>query len=158
MLVDIIEVTAQGLAMSSSKNPLNSPIIKFFCIFIFALLCVIVWGYFVAPQSENSSVDGSTDQTEIEVRLDVDQVAEKTPEEVVSILGEPSSQETVTPSNTPCPCDKFIYRGGKVEIVYINGKADWITAKYPPSLIKGEGPFLSVDQFPSYSFVKVKTP
>jgi hypothetical protein len=146
--------------VSDSKKPFSSPIIKFFWLFLLLLAGVLVWSYIQDPESERSLTDEPPAEFEssIEIRVDVDQIAGKTPDQVASVLGEPLSKETVTPSNTPCPCDKFIYKDGKVEVVYMNGKSDWITVNYPSSFVKGEGPFLSVDQFPSYSFVKVKTP
>ena len=54
----------------------------------------------------------------------------KSRNEVKKILGDPTGKEKVSPSGTPCkanPCDHLFYQDGKFEIVYINGKSDWIT-------------------------------
>jgi hypothetical protein len=59
--------------------------------------------------------------------IKISDIAGKSPSEVAKILGSPTSTETVKPSGTPCPCPKQSYRDGKIEIVFIAGKADWIT-------------------------------
>ena len=59
--------------------------------------------------------------------IKIPSLAGKTPEQVLKILGKPTKSETAKPSNTPCPCPKNIYNNGAVEIIYINGRADWIT-------------------------------
>ncbi len=144
--------------MSNSKNPLSSPIIKFFWLFILALAGMFAWSYIREPESKSSLTDDPVIEQQREILINVDDIAGKPPEEVASVLGQPTGEETVNPSGTSCPCEKLIYKDGKVEIVYMNGIADWITANYPPANIADGGPFLSVDQFPSYTYVKVKTP
>ncbi|WP_159597714.1 hypothetical protein [Starkeya nomas] len=47
---------------------------------------------------------------------------------VTAVLGAPDRCETSTYG------DKCTYRNGQVEIVYINGKADWITYNNPPGV------------------------
>ncbi len=59
--------------------------------------------------------------------IKIPNIAGKTQEQVFKILGKPTKSETVKPSKTPCPCPKNIYNNGAVEIIYINGRADWIT-------------------------------
>ncbi|KAF2518314.1 hypothetical protein E0W68_09845 [Flavobacterium salilacus subsp. salilacus] len=62
--------------------------------------------------------------------IDITKIAGQEKEEVEKILGSPNNTESVSPSNTPCkeiPCEKCFYKNDKFEIVYINGKADWIT-------------------------------
>jgi hypothetical protein len=54
-------------------------------------------------------------------------IAGKTPQEVAEILGDPVGKEVFKPSRTSCPCDKLTYRNGQIEIVFIKGRADWIT-------------------------------
>jgi hypothetical protein len=53
--------------------------------------------------------------------IDVKKIAGKTADEVAIILGAPESCE-VTKYGRSC-----LYRKGETEIVFINGKADWIT-------------------------------
>jgi len=57
-------------------------------------------------------------------------IAGKTMAEVEAVLGKAESTEKANPSGTPCkenPCDKAFYQSGKFEILFINGKSDWIT-------------------------------
>jgi hypothetical protein len=64
------------------------------------------------------------------LQLLVTSIAVQAPHIVAQVLGAPDSMELVRPSNTPCqeqPCKKLTYQGGKYEIVFINGVADWIT-------------------------------
>lgn len=62
-------------------------------------------------------------------------------------LGAATKMEDVSPSNTPCPpCPKYSFQNGGIEIVFINGVADWITiknlnAKYSNCSIDELGPF-----------------
>ena len=53
--------------------------------------------------------------------LDVRTIAGKDPAEVTKVLGEPCQQEKTKQG------PKLSYRGGKIEVVFINDKADWIT-------------------------------
>jgi preprotein translocase subunit SecG len=62
--------------------------------------------------------------------IDIRSIVNKTPEEVVSILGEAEKSEKVKPSGTACvstSCDEKTFQSGKYEIVFINNKADWVT-------------------------------
>jgi len=53
--------------------------------------------------------------------LDVQTIAGKAPADVTNVLGKPTQQETT--KHGP----KLSYNDGKTEVVFINGKADWIT-------------------------------
>ncbi|WP_369764616.1 hypothetical protein [Flavobacterium sp. WC2429] len=69
-------------------------------------------------------------QNNAENIIKVKTIIGKTEKEIEKILGKPDSSEKVSPSNTPCkdePCTKMFYQKNKFEIVYINGKSDWIT-------------------------------
>lgn len=60
--------------------------------------------------------------------IDISKIAGKTPTEVESILGRQTKSELyklLKESN--CQCEKYYYLDGKVSIVYLDGKADWIT-------------------------------
>ncbi|MBA3036324.1 MAG: hypothetical protein FP814_07505 [Desulfobacterium sp.] len=59
--------------------------------------------------------------------VSIPDIAGKTPQEVAKILDDPTAKEVVNPSRTPCPCDKLTYNNGQIEIVFIKGRADWIT-------------------------------
>ena len=62
--------------------------------------------------------------------IDLMTIAGRTPAEVARVLGRPTKIEKVKPFGTGCnPCDKVYYKGGMFEIVYIRGRADWITIK-----------------------------
>jgi hypothetical protein len=62
-----------------------------------------------------------------QTKVSIPDIAGKTPKEVAKILGAPTAKEVVNPSRTRCPCDKLIYNNGQIEIVFIKGRADWIT-------------------------------
>ena len=62
--------------------------------------------------------------------IHLDDIAGMTRSHIEVILGPASRVEMVRPGNTPCqeqPCEKVFYQGGKYEIVFIDGVADWIT-------------------------------
>jgi hypothetical protein len=89
----------------------------------------------------------------------ISDIAGKTPEQVSTVLGLPTKTEMVKPSRTPCPCTLHYYKGEIVEIVFMNGKADWISVNLPASQVDTSGSYLSVQQFenPTYTYVKVRT-
>ncbi len=62
--------------------------------------------------------------------IDIKTIIGKTENEIEKILGKAENSEKVSPSNTPCkenPCEKKFYQKNKFEIVFIDGKSDWIT-------------------------------
>ncbi|MFV8359715.1 hypothetical protein [Flavobacterium sp. LS1P3] len=62
--------------------------------------------------------------------IDVKTIIGKTESEIEKILGKAENSEKISPSNTPCkdiPCEKKFYQKNKFEIVFIDGKSDWIT-------------------------------
>lgn len=89
--------------------------------------------------------------------VDIDKIAGKSPSEVKIVLGEPEKKEKSNPSGTPCPCDKYYYLCELVEIIYMNGKAEWITINNSPSFYKSskESSFLSYQRFSDYGYIKV---
>lgn len=91
--------------------------------------------------------------------IKISNIAGKTSNEVDKYLGAPTSTETVNPSHTPCPCEKNFYKNGEIEVVFMEGKADWITVNLPASEIDISGSYSSLQQFedPTYTYVKVTT-
>jgi len=91
--------------------------------------------------------------------VNVDNLARKSKDAIERLLGKPNETEKVSPSNTPCPCDKYFYLEGLIEIVFINGQADWITINNVPSKIIVDYPdtYQSIDEFDDYTYVKVNT-
>lgn len=91
--------------------------------------------------------------------VNVDNLAGKSKGEIEKILGQPNYKEKVNPSKTPCPCDKYNYLNDLVEIVFINGKADWITINNMSSyaIVENSSSYQSVNRFDDYTYVKVKT-
>lgn len=80
----------------------------------------------VKPEKEQPiKVEANNDK--IDTLFNVMSIAGKTEKEVGKILGKPTQTTTVNPSKTPCPCKKNTYNQKEYEVVYINGKADWIT-------------------------------
>jgi hypothetical protein len=55
--------------------------------------------------------------------VDVPKIAGKTEKEVATVLGEPTACETVKQGK------KCLFKPGETEIVFISGKADWITVE-----------------------------
>jgi len=66
-------------------------------------------------------------QTQKSVLLDVLSVAGKPQAQVDALLGTPSSSKSVNPSGTNCPCPEITYQDDGIEIIYIDGVANWIT-------------------------------
>jgi hypothetical protein len=92
-----------------------------------------------------------------QTKVKVSDFAGKSMQQVEKVLGKSTAKESVKPSRTPCPCDKLSYRNGQVQIVFMNGKADWITVNLPPSQVDTSGSFLSVSKFDNYVYVKKST-
>ena len=91
--------------------------------------------------------------------VNVDNLARKSKDSIERLLGEPNDTEKVSPSNTPCPCDKYSYLDGLVEVVFINGQADWITVNNIPSkiIVEYSDSYQSADEFDDYTYVKIST-
>ncbi len=91
--------------------------------------------------------------------VNFDNLAGKTKSEIEKIIGQPNDKGKVNPSNTTCPCDKYNYLNDLVEIVFINGKADWITVNNRSSyaIVDNSSSYQSVNRFDDYTYVKVKT-
>lgn len=89
----------------------------------------------------------------------IDNLSGKNKKEIEKIIGQPNRKETVNPSGTPCPCDKYNYLNDLVEIVFIKDKADWITVNNSSSFAKinNSATFQSVNRFDDYTYVKVTT-
>ncbi|MEO6132121.1 MAG: hypothetical protein ABIQ02_09755 [Saprospiraceae bacterium] len=79
---------------------------------------------------QTSSVDSAKMNAEKNILLHVHRIAKKSKADVDAYLGSPSYHETITPSNAPCPCEKYIYKDGNLEVVFMSGKADWITVNH----------------------------
>jgi len=128
------------------------------------LLIALNWSCNNAPQKEVSASESEIPKKEIlelfniENNLIIDSIMGKKPMEVEALLGNPLSKEKINPRNTPCPCDKMIYDNGNIEIVFINGVADWITINSPRfGKLKYSIDYKSVDRFSDYLYVKAYT-
>ena len=83
-------------------------------------VCVLSLSALVLPLATTSSALAKV--------LELKKIAGKSPAEVTKILGKPSSTKNVRPSGTGCnPCPKMTYQKDRIEVIFINGKADWIT-------------------------------
>lgn len=61
---------------------------------------------------------------------DIKSIAGKSITDVEKILGKADKTEAFSESSTPCkniPCKKVYFQKDKYEIIFINGKSDWIT-------------------------------
>jgi hypothetical protein len=96
------------------------------------------------------------DEAMHENRFDVARISGKSKEEINQYLGEPASQEKVTVKGNINNCEKITYVEGMVEVIFINGKADWIKINDDPEmvLIPAKNDYISVEKFPDYIFVK----
>ena len=78
-------------------------------------------------------------------------------QQIEKAFGKPTKKEVAKPSRTPCPCNKLSYRNGQIEVVFMKGKADWITINLPPSQVDTSGSYKSLKKFDTYVYVKVAT-
>jgi len=65
-----------------------------------------------------------------QIVINIKNIAGKSKLDVDKILGRPDNVEPFKESSTPCkntPCEKAYYQKDKFEIIFIDGKADWIT-------------------------------
>jgi len=51
--------------------------------------------------------------------------------EVELVIGSPTRIKYYLPNGSNCQCERFVYLNGDFSIVYIEGRADWITAVLP---------------------------
>ncbi|GAA4028758.1 hypothetical protein GCM10022409_11070 [Hymenobacter glaciei] len=91
------------------------------------------------PQSTVNSNDAArTKRLALEKKYNIDSgalinisdIAGKSLAGVEKKLGKPDNVEKARPSGTPCTngeCKKAFFQGGHYEVLFINGKADWIT-------------------------------
>jgi hypothetical protein len=76
----------------------------------------------------NSKTESKSDSKEN--IIDLKTIIGKSETEIEKVLGKAENSEKVSPNNTPCkdiPCNKKSYQKNKFEIVFIDGKSDWIT-------------------------------
>lgn len=65
-----------------------------------------------------------------QIVIDLKNIAGKSKLDVDKILGKPEQVEPFKERSTPCknrPCEKAYYQKDKFEVIFIDGKADWIT-------------------------------
>jgi hypothetical protein len=82
----------------------------------------------------NSSYPQEAAKTEasapVKVVCDIQALAGKTAKEVQKLYGKPDASKPETVRAGPCKskhCTSSTYQNGRIEVVYINDKADWIT-------------------------------
>jgi hypothetical protein len=99
------------------------------------------------------------DEAMHENRFDVERISGKSKDEVSKYLGEPDSEENVSVKGEINDCEKVSYIEGMIEVVFINGKADWIRINDDPEmvLVPAKNNYFSVEKFPDYIFVKTST-
>lgn len=82
-----------------------------------------------APSRHQTQSAAATSPT---LLLNLRDIAGQTQEDIATILGPQSSLNPAAAARSGCPtCQKYEYQDGKIEIVYINDMADWITI-FPP--------------------------
>ena len=81
-----------------------------------------------APSQQQNTANNSAPEPLLNIR----DIANQTQEDIATILGPQSSLDPDAATRSGCPtCQKYSYQDGKIEIVYINDMADWITI-FPP--------------------------
>ena len=124
-------------------------------IYTLSTVLIIMLIYYYWPTDKKSHVIKTSNKNII-----LSDLAGKTESQVLKTLGYPTNKQTVNPSDlTSCPCLKAAYLNEQVEIVYINGKADWITVETKNlSVKKGNNiNYISYDVFEDYVYLKVYT-
>jgi hypothetical protein len=61
---------------------------------------------------------------------DIKKLAGKSPKQVQQLYGKPDASTPTTIRSGPCkglPCKSYTYQHGRIEVVFINNKADWVT-------------------------------
>jgi len=94
---------------------------------------------------------------EIKDKFQVAAIAGRSPEEVEKVLGKPMFSGSVSPMGlATCPCQQKNYQYGLVEVIYIGGKADWITVNLPKEKVDTVGAYMATQVFKNPDFVSVK--
>lgn len=92
---------------------------------------IIIISLFSCNSKTNNQLTIEKDNTaDKQIVVDLKKIAGKNKAEVDKVLGKSEKVETFSASSTTCkntPCEKVYYQKDKYEIVFINGKADWIT-------------------------------
>jgi hypothetical protein len=95
-------------------------------VLVIALAIPILVGNCVPDSRPGKAASRSGARTEAPaVVVDIRGIAGKSQAEVARVLGEPTASETTRHGGRNLP--KMKYRGGDIEIVFVDGKADWIT-------------------------------
>ncbi|HRK52553.1 MAG TPA: hypothetical protein PK185_01480 [Cyclobacteriaceae bacterium] len=119
-------------------------------------ICLIV---FACSANKDKKVELVASTNSNPYSIDISNITGAKLEQVKSILGEPSMSQNVNPSNAPCPCFKVGFKGGGVEVIFMNGKADWITINSPYySTVSSNMAVYSHQKFSDYEYIKVTTP
>lgn len=112
---------------------------------------------FIKSGKVKEMIKDSVLRDSFDFEYNIDNIAGKNEEETEQILGNSELKESVNPSRTPCPCPKNTYLGGTVEIVFIKGKADWITinlSKYHKNIVSKN---FFIKRFDDYAYIKAFT-
>ena len=112
----------------------------------------------VASPTDAGAIAAARERTvaEMKGKFQVAEIAGKSPEEVEKVLGKPMFSSSVSPSLAPCPCEQKNYKYGLVEIIYIRGKADWITINLPKDKVDTVGSYMATQVFKNPDFVSIK--
>lgn len=116
--------------------------------YIWLLLLCGVTGYVLykyyfnsAPLSSGNSPDKRMSTSETQTTpgsqntfLNIPKIAKKSKAVVDAYLGPPNHHESINPSNAPCPCEKYYYKDGNIEIVFMKDVADWIIVNHMNSV------------------------
>jgi len=102
------------------------------------------------------------DKAETDLKFDFRKIANKTPEEVEEVLGEPTFKGTTKVYGIVCPnggCLDYMYEhnGVEISITYINGVSDFIVYYKGAKEYILPDEYLSFDDFGTYLLLKVNS-
>ncbi len=128
---------------TKSKSFLFKPLTIVLSVCLIAIIFLLVYQYsshrgLFVIHSQPAEIKNTAIQLQPEAPntfLNVTKIAKKPKTFVDSYLGPSSNHKTVSPSNAPCPCEQYDYKDGNIVIVFMNDKADWITAYHMNSVL-----------------------
>lgn len=100
---------------------------KYIILFLFPITLLVSCGGSQQAYQEQASVLATAPT---QVLYSIQSLAGKTPKQVQALYGKPDIAKGEVVKDGPCKskiCRSYAYKKGALEIVYINGKADWIT-------------------------------
>jgi hypothetical protein len=83
-----------------------------------------------SSDTSGASAQSSNPKSAMPIVCDIKKLAGKSPKQVQKLYGKPDISVPTAVHVGPCKeqtCNRYTYQHEKIEVVFINGKADWIT-------------------------------